>query len=378
MRWCAVLLLAGCAGRALQEPDVAPSDAATRVDFSVFVAAHDLGVHDLAIAHDGAHAHDAAMPVDLGIPPDLALPALDWQQVPVPNDETVTDISGYPSAVVISTQTWDQTYAYAPVYLNGGVYSYDGQSWTTLLATGPSTPMPGGVECVYAISATDIYASLPYFTRTDGKSSIIHYDGTQWTEFYSSTQDVYYRIRRLETGELAVASQDKSQAGVVMIYDGSTWQRTATPHANDFEAVWGKSPTDLYAAGWPKSFFHWDGANWTDLSPGGPGRFFFAWGTGNDVYFGGPDVYRYDGTQVTTVIDGPDYFYDVWQAASDRAYIVGCVGPADCSSGVLYSFDGAAWTPRTAPPGKAAERIWGRSDDDLWVANWGVLYHHGP
>jgi hypothetical protein len=142
--------------------------------------------------------------------------------------------------------------------------------------------------------------------------------------------------------------------------------------------VWGYSPTDLYAAGWPKTFLHWDGTSWTDLSPGGSGRFFFAWGTGQDVYFGGPNVYQYDGTQVTSVIIGADYFYDVWPVASNRAYIGGCVGPSSCSAGVIYSFDGTTWTPRTAPPGKAVERIWGRSDDDIWVSNWGVLYHHGP
>ena len=100
-------------------------------------------------------------------------------------------------------------------------------------------------------------------------------------------------------------------------------------------------------------------------SPGGGGRFRFAWGTGSDVYFGGPNVYRYDGTQVTSVITGADYFYDVWKAASDRAYIVGCVGPSSCSAGVLYEFDGIDVDAAVnAPLGLGTERIWGRSDDD--------------
>jgi hypothetical protein len=76
---------------------------------------------------------------------------------------------------------------------------------------------------------------------------------------------------------------------------------------------------------------------------------------------------------------GVNYYYDVWQPTSDRAYVGGCVAPSHCTATVVYSYDGTSWTQRTAPPGNAVYRLWGRSDDDIWLATTdGVLFHHGP
>jgi hypothetical protein len=164
--------------------------------------------------------------------------------------------------------------------------------------------------------------------------------------------------------------------GVVLLRQDGVWNRLATLDAADFDGLWGKTPTDFFASGWPNTLSHYSSSAWQSTSTNSLGRFFFVWGTGDDVYVGGPGLYRSNGGSLTPVVSGAVYFYDVWAAASDRAYAVGCtVKLGDCDVGLLYYFDGSSWSPISAPPGRGIGRIWGRSDSDLWVVSDGKLYH---
>jgi hypothetical protein len=372
MRWAWVLVMAACTGRALFLPE--PSSPGADL-----AAPHDLA-RDAAIANNTPDlgAVDLSSPPDLSSPdlatqPDLAS-SLTWEQVLVPNNEWVADVSGSDGAVVIATWNGD------PMWSRGGVHSFDGTTWTTLLEAMPGDPWEGGFTNVLVRSPTEIYTTIPYFSRMDGHSLVLVYDGTSWSESINSATDVYFRLGQLGSGELAAVGQDRiAHKAAIALGDKNGWSRLTTTFAEDVEGVWGTSPTDFYVSGWNKALVHYDGS-FHDLSvAGGFSRWFTLWGTGSDVLVGGLDLYRYDGTSTTVALGGDgDYFYSVWAAAPDRAYFVGCIGPSNCAGSVIYRYDAGAFTPLPAPPETGALRIWGRSDDDLWVVAWGKLYHSKP
>jgi hypothetical protein len=320
---------------------------------------------DLSLAPDLSVPADLSMLDDLSINPDLSV-LRSWVQVAVPNDGYVQDISGWSNAILLA--------------LSGRVASFDGTTWTTLLdAASDPTTYQGGFNSVYAASPTEYYATIPLYARTDGQSLVFAYDGTSWTQSLA-TPDNDIRLYRLESGEMAVVGQAIFSApapgGTVHLLQNGSWSSYLNAGASDFAGFWGTSPTNFYASGWASFLGEYSATGWEIISSGTLDRYFFTWGTGNDVYTGGNGIFRYDGTTFTQVAPGGVEMYDVWGVDATHAYAVGCkVVAGDCAGTVLYYFDGMSWSMQPAPNGTAAQHIWGRSDTDLWLAVDGLLYH---
>lgn len=163
-------------------------------------------------------------------------------------------------------------------------------------------------------------------------------------------------------------------------YDGTSWQpvgkRTAT-------AIWGRSATEVYAAGDALHIF--DGKEWEDIAiPSGPTRRLRAsgiWASDrNNIYVVGQACYlcregmvlHYDGT---TFREQPlpqvDVLLAIW--GSDPSNIF-----AASASGEILHYDGVEWgrmddAPRTA----ALTAIWGSGPNDVFFAgSAGVILHY--
>jgi len=372
-----VVLCVGCTSRALPGPGPA---ALGTIDLSSQpphdLAAHDLSTPDLLdlsapdlsapdLSAPDLSAPDLAAPPDLSTAPDLGA-GRRWVEVPVPNDAYVEDISGWSDAVLLA--------------LSGSVSSFDGTTWTTLLDATSDPIYAGGFNSVYAVSSTEYYATIPAYARVSDQSLVFASDGASWTKVFVTPAN-NIRLFRLLSGEMVIVGQGEptppALGAVVYIQQSSTWNLFDEPNASDFAGFWGTSPSDFYASGWPSYLDHYTGSSYQKISGGPLDRFFFTWGKGtNDVYTGGEGIFHYDGTSFTQVVPGGIEMYDVWGAAADRAYAVGCtVVSGNCVGALLYYFDGTSWSTQPAPPGKQPVQIWGRSDSDLWIAVDGKLFH---
>ena len=147
-------------------------------------------------------------------------------------------------------------------------------------------------------------------------------------------------------------------------------------------SAWGSGPGDVYAVGGPLGnsgveslVVHFDGESFRRLTPGGAETYWWVGGSGaDDVWMVGEEgrITRWDGAMFTEHASGTSAtLFGVWAAAPDRAWAVGGTpghGPGE--DDVVLRWDGASWAPEAlpgAPLGRALFKVWGASEDDLYV-----------
>lgn len=157
-------------------------------------------------------------------------------------------------------------------------------------------------------------------------------------------------------------------------------------------SVWGTGPDDVFTVGGPLGnvgtsavAWHFDGASWRDLAPGGPDSFWWVSGTGaSDVWMVGEKgrMTHWDGAafkeypRLTTAT-----IWGLWAASpSDVWACAGTPGKgAAADNDVILHFDGAAWAKVPlpgAPLGRSLNKIWGTSSDNLYaVGEFATVWH---
>jgi hypothetical protein len=148
----------------------------------------------------------------------------------------------------------------------------------------------------------------------------------------------------IDVGDAAVDAPDAG-TNVAGCRDGWCWLYP-TPQGNELRAVFGFSPTDVWAVGRSSAILHYDGAAWTEHHP--PPMhgddLFTLWGAApNDVWAGGSNgLYHWNGTSwssslsmMTTGVQalGGGAANDVWMA--DAMYV--------------RQWNGSTWTSRAVP-----------------------------
>jgi hypothetical protein len=92
----------------------------------------------------------------------------------------------------------------------------------------------------------------------DTAAAIAHYDGHAWTpQSTFSTARLYGIWGTSATHVFAVG-----EASTILHSDGTSWTEMTNP-GGDFYAVWGRGASDVYAVG--SIILHWDGASWAPL-----------------------------------------------------------------------------------------------------------------
>jgi hypothetical protein len=239
----------------------------------------------------------------------------------------------------------------------GGLFTYQGTSWSTLLS-----PTPG----VWAADPTDVFFSDCTMSSSSGSmnrgvgpcgtgpavwgtdkanvyvsanNAIWHFDGMRWS--------VVYSLSDTPTAIAGSASSDVYAVGrscAVFHSTGSAWASVDAGQCGDLYGVWASDPSHVFAVG-SKGVVQYDGTQW--LSPIDVGVTLYAvWGTGpSDIWAvgDGGTIVHFDGTGWTKVESHTGWpLYTVWGTAQNDVFAGGLLG-------TLLHFDGVAWGPIRNP-----------------------------
>ena len=260
----------------------------------------------------------------------------------------------------------------------------------------------------WAVGITDDFDQPPSGFQTLAE----HWDGSRWTPVPIPDSPLY-SWNQLQ-GVSARASDDVWAAGstayvgngLLVHWNGATWERTVLPQAIVFRAIAAVSPTDIWAVGQESTAqfldltvaMHWDGTSWTQVPTPSPLKLHsddenwltslaavssndvWAMGVARDPDFGirdRPFSLHWDGARWTlfrtpdpggatedTDLEGAVAF------ASDDVWAVGSVGNDPDWSTFTAHWDGLAWTQvASSSPGRflavasdTTGGIWGVGD----------------
>ena len=173
------------------------------------------------------------------------------------------------------------------------------------------------------------------------------------------------------------------------------WQTVLSDVPGAMLSIWGSSSRDVYVVGAQAQdgsgpyALHFDGRAWTRLNTSQrSGDLWWVHGAAADSVFmvgSGGTVLRYNPTtramtRMTTPSAAPTLF-GVWGPSASDVWAVG--GDTRASTGVLWHFDGNAWS-NVALPGNVGDtailyKVWGRAANDVWAvgANGTTVYYDG-
>lgn len=165
-------------------------------------------------------------------------------------------------------------------------------------------------------------------------------------------------------------------------FDGKAWSVTADTGgdgATPLFAVWGSGPADVWAAG--ASLQRFDGKAWSALPSPSPLWVRGVWGSGpSDVWlaageapFGevaGGEVLHWDGKALVSALKTPEPLQAVWGSSAKDVWVVGAAPAKDDAPArsVLRHFDGAAWTESATLAGVELLALWGAGPREVWCA----------
>ena len=146
----------------------------------------------------------------------------------------------------------------------------------------PLTPLPVldakiDLKAIWGASATDVWA-------VGSNGTIVHYDGTSWTNQKSGVTENLTGIDGTSNKDIWVTGDQ----GSVLHWNGKKWSIVSTTPMTVLLEVWVGSSTNVWAvgldtylagAGYVK---HWDGTTWVDGDDSSTTSFWQVWGSGSD------------------------------------------------------------------------------------------------
>ena len=164
--------------------------------------------------------------------------------------------------------------------------------------------------------------------------------------------------------------------GTVLRFDGTTWQLVPSGTTEYLHGVWGSSASDVWVVGSNGLIRHFDGSAWATFDSGTTNWLQAIWGTGaNDVWIAGwyETTLHWDGSTWTSV-PGPgakplELLYGVWGSATDDVWVTG-------GHGHLQHWDGTAWSMvNLGLPNDELHGVTGTGPDDVWIASYDRILH---
>ena len=156
--------------------------------------------------------------------------------------------------------------------------------------------------------------------------------------------------------------------GIILRYDGSAWDYMTSGTMYQLNGVWGSSATNVFAVGQSGTILHYDGSTWSRMSlPGSFGRmdattFSGVWGSSShDVFAVGDTVgglgsnatiLHYDGNVWSLMTGGAkdDVLRGVWGSSASDVFAVGerhtpsAVNTSNPLRALILHYDGTAWS----------------------------------
>ena len=93
---------------------------------------------------------------------------------------------------------------------------------------------------------------------------ILHYNGQSWDKMDSDTTNNLNGIWGNSPQDIFVVGD----GGIVLHYNGTKWSQIAGLETKGLIGVWGSSSTDVFSVGSNGTIFHFDGSNWKAMDSG--------------------------------------------------------------------------------------------------------------
>jgi hypothetical protein len=224
------------------------------------------------------------------------------------------------------------------IWCVGKIYSYNGTEWTAI-----ETATDMAFNGIWGDTDTGLFVvgcKREYYLDDDGpiigfnnveNPRIFHRDGGSLDQVYGpaaegALNDIWGMA---DTVAYAVGS-----GGLIVHFDGSSWNEMSSPTNVSLLAVWGSAATHVFAVGYDGTILQCDGENWTLVQSG----------TG-------------------------ELLYDVWGSSEGDAFAVG-------GNGTIVHYNGGRWEPMASPTANDLYAIWGSAPDDIFaVGKFGTILH---
>ncbi len=217
-----------------------------------------------------------------------------------------------------------------------------------------TNPVPEDLYALWGTTDQDIFS-------VGDSGVILHYNGTTWQE---SAQQTPLLLDCL-WGSSSINVFTAGVNGIIFRYTG-TWSLMNTPTINRINALWGSSGTDVFGVGLNGVIIHFDGIDWTVITPSATMGIdlFGLWGSAEDnIYAGGlnGNIFQFNGTTWQKVADASLTIHALWGSSASDIFAVG-------DSGKILHFTGTTWEALNSGTGLDLYCIWGSSGDDVFAA----------
>ncbi|MBN1883982.1 MAG: hypothetical protein JW876_00495 [Candidatus Krumholzibacteriota bacterium] len=244
---------------------------------------------------------------------------------------------------------------------NGTILRYDGESWHREGDFGIER-----IRGIWGSSATDVWAV---------GDSIRHRDGGRWTTVPAPPGPfLLHEVWGRSAGDVFAVGAD----GVILHFDGDSWQRMPSGTGHDLYAVGGLADGPVYVGGDRGILLALDGATWRILLYDAIGR--------SDIDFtgmaavpgvgvflaGGPRIYRWDGERLETSLVAEDtWFRDIAARPGRILYAAGEGGDYIRRSALGWM---SQWMPMRPSGRHKIFAVWGSAEGDLFaVGSYGSI-----
>jgi hypothetical protein len=166
-------------------------------------------------------------------------------------------------------------------------------------------------------------------------------------------------------------------SGVVLHFDGKSWNEENTGTSINLNGVWGSSAASVYAVGESGLILHYDGKNWSGTYPV-PDTLHAAWcGSGSTCLVAGQNTSILAGTNALSW--SADYSGDtlgtlhgIWGSSESDLYVVG-------DGGTILHNAGKGWSLINSGTVKNLHSVWGSGADNVFAVGQGgtILRYNG-
>lgn len=248
-----------------------------------------------------------------------------------------------------------------------------GASWTT--GGSPNVGQQGGWLDIEGSSPSDIWT----VGGTLDDSRLAHYDGSSWSLVDISATQAFWDVYVPGPNEAWAVGGDHSGAGggIVIYWDGSTWNELSSPITGTLYSVGGSSSSDIWIGSQEGYISHYDGSTWSAPTQLCANYLFSIWGLASNQMWAtcGKSIFQYDGSSwsLMSTITEAGYLTsihgtsptDLWAVGAPYEEVAGEITLPPV--GTLLHYDGVSWSNVVSPSDDYLFDITEFSPSDVWA-----------
>jgi hypothetical protein len=178
--------------------------------------------------------------------------------------------------------------------------------------------------------------------------SFLRRQGT-WTRLTSNA--TYFAMWAASPGFVVAGG-----AAGIDFFDGARWSAMSGDIYRQVSSIWGSSPQNIWAVGWPNTFMRYDGIAWRQAGPllSNNANANGVWGTAADsvwAVLGNGDIMRFNGTTWQTIYRARTHLQAIHGTGSRHLIAVG-------NDGRIFQFNGRLWLQEDSGIDEHIRAVW--------------------